>query len=94
MRPERARKEKTKVSAYITARTEKIMELKPDLVLAFSDMQADIVADLIKEGIQVHCFNHRSISETLQMIRTLSGINWPARKGRKASYCKCKTICS
>jgi iron complex transport system substrate-binding protein len=83
MRPERARKEKTKVSAYITARTEKILELKPDLVLAFSDMQADIVADLIKEGIQVHCFNHRSISETLQMIRTLSGLIGQPEKGIK-----------
>ncbi len=83
MRPERARKEKTKVSAYITARTEKIMELKPDLVLAFSDMQADIVVDLIKEGIQVHCFNHRSISETLQMIRTLSALIGQPEKGEK-----------
>tara|TARA_R110000737_G_scaffold13690_1_gene29582 strand:+ start:13793 stop:14611 length:819 start_codon:yes stop_codon:yes gene_type:complete len=83
MRPERARKEKTKVSAYITARTEKILSLKPDLVLAFSDMQADIVADLIKEGIQVHCFNHRSISEILQMIRTLSGLIGQPEKGEK-----------
>lgn len=83
MRPERARKEKTKVSAYITARTEKILALKPDLVLAFSDMQADIVADLIKQGIQVHCFNHRSISEILQMIRTLSGLIGQAEKGEK-----------
>ena len=83
MRPERARREKTKVSAYITARTEKILELKPDLVLAFSDMQADIVADLIKEGVQVHCFNHRSISETLQMIRTLSGLIGQPEKGEK-----------
>jgi iron complex transport system substrate-binding protein len=83
MRPERARKEKTKVSAYITARTEKILELKPDLVLAFSDMQADIVADLIKAGIQVHCFNHRSISETLQMIRTLAGLIGKPEKGEK-----------
>lgn len=83
MRPERARREKTKVSAYITARTEKILELKPDLVLAFSDMQADIVADLIKEGINVHCFNHRSISETLQMIRTLSGLIGQPEKGEK-----------
>lgn len=83
MRPERARREKTKVSAYITARTEKILALKPDLVLAFSDMQADIVADLIKEGINVHCFNHRSISETLQMIRTLSSLIGKPEKGEK-----------
>lgn len=83
MRPERARREKTKVSAYITARTEKILALKPDLVLAFSDMQADIVADLIKEGINVHCFNHRSISETLQMIRTLSSLIGQPEKGEK-----------
>lgn len=83
MRPERARKEKTKVSAFITARTDKILALKPDLVLAFSDMQADIVADLIKQGIQVHCFNHRSVSEILQMIRTLSGLIGQPEKGDK-----------
>jgi len=83
MRPARAKKEKTKVSAFINARIDKILELKPDLVLAFSDMQADIVADLIKQGIQVHCFNHRSITDTLQMIKTLSALIGQPEKGEK-----------
>jgi iron complex transport system substrate-binding protein len=46
-------------------------------------MQADIVADLIKQGVQVHCFNHRSISETLQMIRTLASLIGKPEKGEK-----------
>ncbi len=81
VRPERAKREKTKVSAFINARIDKILELKPDLVLAFSDMQANIVAELIKHGINVHCFNHRSLSETLQMIKTLSALIGKPEKG-------------
>lgn len=83
MRPERAKREKTKVSAFINARIDKILSLKPDLVLAFSDMQADIVRDLIKEGVTVHCFNHRSIAETLQMIKTLAALIGQPEKGEQ-----------
>ncbi|NTS75561.1 cobalamin-binding protein [Catenovulum sp. SM1970] len=74
VRPAHARKEKPKVSGFINAKIDKITDLKPDLVLAFSDMQADIVKDLIKQGISVHCFNQRSISEIFQMIATLGAL--------------------
>ncbi|WP_104398775.1 cobalamin-binding protein [Vibrio penaeicida] len=83
VRPERAKREKPKVSAFVNARIEKIMDLKPDLVLAFSDMQADIVRDLVKQGVDVHCFNHRTLSDTLQMIRTLSALIGEPQKGEK-----------
>lgn len=69
-RPEIARKEKPKVSAFTTAKIDKILALKPDLVLGFSNLQADIAAELIKAGIEVHVFNQRSIDDILRMILT------------------------
>ena len=69
-RPAEARKEKPKVSAFTTAKIDKILALKPDLVLGFSNLQADIAAVLIKAGIQVHVFNQRSVDDILQMILT------------------------
>src|SRR5271170_5707192 len=74
VRPPRARKEKPRVSAFISADVPKITALRPDLVLAFSDMQADIVAELIRKGVAVHAFNQRSIAEILDMIRTLGAL--------------------
>src|ERR1700681_1450669 len=74
VRPARARREKPKVSAFTSAKIERIVALKPDLVLGFSDLQADIAAALIRAGIEVHVFNHRSIAEILRMIRTLGGM--------------------
>jgi len=74
VRPPQARREKPRVSAFISADIEKIVALTPDLVLAFSDMQADIVADLIRRGIAVHAFNQRSIAGILEMIRMLGTI--------------------
>jgi iron complex transport system substrate-binding protein len=74
VRPPRARKEKPKVSAFISARIDKIIELQPDLVLGFSDLQADIAAALIRRGIAVHVFNQRSVGEILQMIAMLGGM--------------------
>ncbi len=74
VRPPRARKEKPRVSAFISADIPKILALKPDLVLAFSDMQADIVAGLIRAGVAVHCFNQRSIAEILDMIRMVGAL--------------------
>lgn len=71
VRPERAKNEKEIVSAYIEADINKIIALKPDLVLAWSDLQAGIVSDLIKNGVEVYCFNHRSISGILSMISKL-----------------------
>jgi iron complex transport system substrate-binding protein len=74
VRPPRARREKPKVSAFTSARIERILELQPDLVLGFSDLQADIAAELVRRGVEVHVFNHRSIAEILRMIRTLGGM--------------------
>lgn len=67
-RPPNARKEKPKVSNFIDADFKTILELKPDLVVGYSDLQRDIASELIKNGINVFIFNHRSISETLSMI--------------------------
>src|SRR5579863_7400058 len=74
VRPPRARREKPKVSAFISAHTERIVALQPDLVLAFSDLQADIAATLVRAGIEVHVFNQRSVAGILRMIRTLGGM--------------------
>ncbi len=74
VRPIRARKEKPRVSAFTSANVEKIVALEPDLVLGFSDLQADIAADLVRRGIDVHVFNQRSIAEIFQMIRVLGGM--------------------
>lgn len=74
VRPERARKEKPKVSAFTSAKIGKILELKPDLVVGFSDMQADIAAELVRSGVAVHIFNQRTVAGILSMIRTLGGM--------------------
>ena len=74
VRPARARREKPKVSAFTSANIERIVELKPDLVLGFSDLQADIAATLIRAGIEVHVFNHRTVKEILRMIGVLGGM--------------------
>jgi iron complex transport system substrate-binding protein len=73
VRPQEART-KPKVSAFISANLEKIEALRPDLVLAFSDLQADIAAALVRRGMTVVVFNQRSVSEILRMIRTLGGL--------------------
>lgn len=73
VRPPEAR-QKPRVSAYLTAKYEKIEALRPDLVLAFSDLQATIVNDLIRRGHTVVTFNQRSVQEILQMIRMLGGL--------------------
>ena len=73
VRPPEARK-KPRVSAFINARFDKIEALKPDLVLAFSDLQADIAAELARRGYNVVLFNQRSVAEILQMIRMLGGL--------------------
>lgn len=70
VRPAQARKEKPKVSAFTSAKIGKILELKPDLVVGFSDLQADIAAELIKAGVTVLIFNHRSVN----MILTLGSM--------------------
>src|SRR5271154_705089 len=74
VRPPEARRDKPRVSAFTSANIGKILALKPDLVLTFSDLQADIAADLVKRGIDVHAFNQRSIAEILDMIRMLGAL--------------------
>ncbi len=74
VRPPQARREKPRVAAFVSADVPKILALEPDLVLAFSDLQADIVAALIRTGISVHAFNQRSIAEILEMIRMLGAL--------------------
>ncbi len=74
VRPPQARKEKPRVSAFISADIPKILALEPDLVLTFSDLQADIVAALIRAGVTVHAFNQRTIAEILDMVRTLGAL--------------------
>jgi iron complex transport system substrate-binding protein len=73
VRPPEAR-QKPKVSAFINARFDKIEALRPDLVLAFSDLQADLAAELSRRGIAVVTFNQRTVAEILQMIRMLGGL--------------------
>jgi len=74
VRPPQARKEKPKVSAFTSAKIDRIVELAPDLVLGFSDLQADIAAQLVRAGIEVHVFNHRSVAEILRTVRVLGGM--------------------
>lgn len=70
-RPARARREKPKVAAFTSAKIDKILALEPDLVLGFSNLQADIAAELIRAGVEAHIFNQRSISDILRMIMTI-----------------------
>lgn len=79
VRPPEAR-QKPKVSAFINAKFDKILALKPDLVLAFSDLQADIAAELIRRGVNVLTFNQRSVTEILEMILTVGRIVGAAEK--------------
>lgn len=74
VRPPRVRREKPRVSAFISADIDKILALAPDLVLTFSDLQADIVAELVRRGVAVHAFNQRDVDGILAMIRTLGAL--------------------
>src|SRR5436190_14567591 len=80
VRPARVRHEKPRVAAFISADFEKIIALEPDLVLAFSDLQADIAAELIRRNVAVHAFNQRDVAGILAMIRTLGALVGAAGK--------------
>lgn len=74
VRPPEARRDKPRVSAFTSAKIDRIVALQPDLVLGFSDLQADIARELVSLGIAVHVFNHRSIEGILGMILALGGM--------------------
>jgi iron complex transport system substrate-binding protein len=81
VRPPRARQEKPKVSAFLSAKIDKIVELEPDCVIGFSDLQADIASQLVKQGIQVTIFNQRSVAGIFSMLYQLAAMVGQADKG-------------
>ncbi len=83
VRPPEARRDKPRVSAFLSAKTDRIRALEPDLVLGFSDLQADIARELVKAGHNVVIFNQRSVDEILSMILTLSAMVGAAAKGKR-----------
>lgn len=74
VRPRRAREEKPKVSAFLSAKIDRILELRPDCVFGFSDLQADIASALVKRGVQVTIFNQRSVEEVFSMLYQVAAI--------------------
>src|SRR5437762_4183112 len=93
VRPPEARRDKPRVSAFTSADIPKILDLRPDLVLSFSDLQADIVAALIRQGVSVHAFNQRTIAEIFDMIRMLGALvggrpGRPPRCGPRSRNCR------
>ena len=83
VRPARVRREKPRVAAFTTANVEKIVALRPDLVFTFSDLQAGIVADLVKRGIAVHAFNQRDLAGIYAMIETVGALVGAPEKGAR-----------
>ena len=81
VRPRRARDEKPKVSAFLSAKINKILALKPDCVFGFSDLQADIAALLIRAGVQVTVFNQRSVDEIFSMLYQVAAMVGQAEQG-------------
>jgi iron complex transport system substrate-binding protein len=83
VRPARARREKPRVSAFISAKVDRILELEPDFVIGFSDMQADIAQALIKAGIEVWISNHRSVAGILGYVRRLGALVGVAERAER-----------
>jgi iron complex transport system substrate-binding protein len=83
VRPPQVRREKPRVAAFISADIGKILALEPDLVLTFSDLQADIVAELVRCGVAVHAFNQRDVAGIFAMIGTLSALIGAPEKGAR-----------
>jgi iron complex transport system substrate-binding protein len=81
VRPRRARQEKPKVSAFLSAKIDKILALKPDCVFGFSDLQADIAAELVRAGVQVTIFNQRSVDEIFAMLYQVAAMVGEAEQG-------------
>lgn len=83
VRPPEVRKEKVRVGAFTSADIPKILSLNPDLVLTFSDLQADIAAELISKGIDVHAFNQRSVEGILSMISMIGSLVGASKKSEE-----------
>src|SRR6202046_1446214 len=83
VRPKRARREKPRVSAFISAKIDRILSLKPDFVVGFSDIQADIAQALIKSGIEVWISNHRSVEGILGYVRRLGALVGAAERAEE-----------
>jgi iron complex transport system substrate-binding protein len=81
VRPRRAREEKPKVSAFLSAKIDKILDLKPDCVFGFCDLQADIAAELVRKGVQVTIFNQRSVEEIFSMLYQVAAMVGRAEDG-------------
>lgn len=81
VRPRRAREEKPKVSAFLSAKMDRILALEPDCVFGFSDLQADIAAELIRRGVQVTVFNQRSVEEIFAMLYQVAAMVGRAEDG-------------
>ena len=81
VRPRRAREEKPRVSAFLSAKIDKILALRPDCVIGFSDLQADIAAQLIRAGVAVHIFNQRSVEEIFAMLYQVAALVGQAEQG-------------
>ena len=81
VRPRRARDEKPKVSAFLSAKIDKILALQPDCVFGFSDLQADIAALLIRAGVQVTVFNQRSVDEIFAMLYQVAAMVGEVEQG-------------
>jgi iron complex transport system substrate-binding protein len=82
VRPPRARQEKPRVSAFLSAKIDKILALQPDCVFGFSDLQADIAAELIRRGVQVTVFNQRSVAEIFAMLQQVAAMVGQADRGQ------------
>ena len=81
VRPRQARQEKPRVSAFLSAKIDRILELEPDCVLGFSDLQADIASALIRKGIQVTVFNQRSVADIFSVLQQLAAMVGQAERG-------------
>ncbi len=92
VRPARARAEKPRVSAFLSAKIGKILDLKPDCVFGFSDLQADIAAELIRKGVQVTVFNQRSVAEILSMMAQVAAMVGQVALGQRLIATMCQQL--